>query len=77
MPDKHALKMDAAAWHEPLVVVEEEKYARQMPLKNALLSGKDALLSGADRQSYVQCPLDAQPLAWEALELLLPDAARH
>ncbi len=68
LPDVYALHMDARAWNAPLLDVETDRFAAQLALKARILAG--------DLAYYIQCPPEAEPAAWEALELLLPHAAR-
>ena len=69
LPDRYALRMDARAWQEPLLDVEENRFAAQLAHKEEILAGGSGY--------YVQCPPGAEPAAWEALETLLSHAARN
>ena len=65
--DIYSLVMDARAGVDRRVEVEPDKYAEQIALKAEILNSEAA--------AYFQCPPAADPLAWEAIELLLPDMA--
>lgn len=60
--------MDAAAWAAPLLDIEPDLMGEQLALKEAILA--------SDPAYYFHCPREAEDLAWEALELLLEEAAR-
>ncbi len=66
--DEYEMTMNARAGVASLVEVEPDKYHAQIALKESILA--------SDPSYYFGCPPDAEPLAWEALELLLPDMAR-
>ena len=66
--DVYSLVMDARAGVDTRVEVEPDKYAAQIALKADILR--------SDAASYFHGPPQADCLAWEALELLLPDMAQ-
>lgn len=65
--DKYQLTMDAQAGVASLIEVEPDKYHAEIALKSEILA--------SDPRYYLQCPPEAEPLAWETLEVLLPDMA--
>ena len=65
--DNYALTMNARATQEARIDVEPEHYAAELALKAAILA--------SDTGYYFQCQRDAEPAAWEALALLLPEMA--
>jgi hypothetical protein len=67
--DRFEMAMDARAGVSSLIEVEPDKYHAQIALKQDILA--------SDPNAYYICPPNAEPLAWEALELLLPDMARN
>ena len=62
--DDYEMPMNAQAGVSRLIEVEKEKFAEEVALKNEILA--------SDLDYYFQCPPEASPIAWEALELLLP-----
>ncbi len=69
LKDKYEMAMDVRGGVMSLIEVEEDKFAAQVAMKQEIVAS-DALY-------YMQCPADAEALAWEALEILLPDMAEH
>ena len=67
--DAYDMPMNARAGVEDLIEVEEDKYREELALKEEILA--------SDYRYYFQCPPEAEPLAWEAIALLLPNMARH
>ena len=67
--DGYEMTMDARAGVGPLIEVDAGAYHAELALKDQILA--------SDPRYYCQCPRGAEPLAWEALALLLPDMARH
>ena len=67
--DKYQLTMDAQAGLASLIEVEPDKYHAELALKSVIIASNPAY--------YVQCPPDAEALAWEMLEALLPDMATN
>ena len=67
--DHYELKMDAQAGVASLIEVEPDKYHPEIALKSEILA--------SDLPYYMQCSPDAEPLAWEMLEVLLPDMAAN
>ena len=61
--------MNARAGIESLIQVETDKYAAQITLRREIIK--------SDPDYYFQCPPETLPLAWEALETLLPNMARY
>ena len=66
--DRFEMAMDARAGVHSLIEVDTAEYRKQIALKRDILA--------SDPAYYFQCPPGAEPLAWEALETLLPDMAR-
>ena len=67
--DEYDMPMNARAGVGALVEVDEAEYVRELALKDDVLA--------SDYRYYFQCPAEAEPLAWETIELLLPDMAQH
>ena len=67
MSDAYEMPMNAQAGVSSLIEVEESRYLEEIVLKNEILA--------SDFDYYFQCPTDCEPLAWEAIELLLPNMA--
>lgn len=66
--DRYEMAMNARAGVGALIEVEPDRYAAQLALKRDILASDEAY--------YFQCPPTAEPLAWEALEILLPHMAK-
>ncbi len=60
--------MNAQAGVDSLIHIDAPLYASQIAQKRNILA--------SDPAYYFQCPPPAMPLAWDAVELLLPDMAR-
>ena len=67
--DTYQLTMDAQAGVASLIEVEADKYPAELALKSEILASRPSY--------YMQCPPETEPLAWEMLELLLPDMAAN
>jgi dimethylamine monooxygenase subunit A len=68
--DEFALTMNARALAvDRLIEVEPDRYRAELAEKAAILA--------SDRRYYFQAPPGTEPPAWEAIELLLPNMARH
>jgi hypothetical protein len=67
--DRYEMPMNARAEAGALIEVEPAKYSEEIALKQQIIA--------SDPRYYVKCQPDVQPLAWEAIELLLPDMAKH
>ena len=67
--DEYEMPMNAQAGVPALIEVEEDRYAAQLTLKDAILA--------SDPNYYFQCPPEAVPLAWESLEIVLADMAAN
>jgi hypothetical protein len=65
--DRYEMPMNARAESGALIQVEADKYHDQIALKAQIIA--------SDPRYYVQCPSEAEPLAWEMIEILLPDMA--
>jgi hypothetical protein len=63
--DRYEMPMNARAEPGALIQVEADRYREEIALKERIIA--------SDPRYYVQCPPEAEPLAWEALELLLFD----
>lgn len=69
LKDEYEMAMDVRGGVTSLIEVEEDKFVAQVALKQEIIA--------LDASYYVQCPADAEAMAWEALEILLPDMAEH
>ena len=67
--DEYDMPMNARAGVGQLIEVDEAEYFRELSLKNEILA--------TDYRYHCQCPCGAEPLAWDTIELLLPDMALH
>ena len=67
--DEYDMPMNARAGVGPLIEVDEGEYAKELALKDQILA--------SDYRYYFQCPPAPEPLAWEAIALLLMDMAQH
>ena len=69
-PHGYDMTMNARPDDGALIEIDLEHYAAEMALKADILA--------SDPRYYSQCPPDAHALAWECIELILPDlAARY
>jgi uncharacterized cupin superfamily protein len=67
--DQYDMPMNAKAGVGELIEVDELHYAHEIALKGEVLA--------TDFRYYCQCEAEIEPLAWETIELLLPDMALH
>jgi uncharacterized cupin superfamily protein len=67
--DEYDMPMNARAGVGTLIEVEESEYARQLALKTSIIE--------SHLDYYFRCPDDYLPLAWECIELVLPNMAEH
>ena len=67
--DQFEMAMDVRGGVTSLVEVEPEKFAAQVALRAEIIA--------SDAPYHVQCPDDTDAMAWEALEILLPNMAEH
>jgi uncharacterized cupin superfamily protein len=65
--DEYDMPMNARAGVGTLIEIDEGEYLRELALKETVLA--------SDLRYYFQCPLEYVPLAWECIELILPDMA--
>ncbi len=67
--DRYEMAMDVRGGVTSLIEVEKDKFAAQVALKHEIIA--------SDASYYVQYPVDTEALAWEALEVLLPNMAER
>lgn len=67
--DGYALTMNARALATDCLIEVDDHYRAELALKDAILA--------ADHRSACQTPPATEAMQWEALELLLPNMARH
>lgn len=67
--DDYEMSMNARPGVTSLIEVEPERYDEQIGMKQEILA--------SDLNYYFKCPPEASPMAWEALEILLPDMAAN
>ena len=67
--DQYVMTMARALPVDCLVEVDPARYREELALKAAILA--------EDYRYYYQAPRETEPLAWEAIELLLDNMARH
>jgi uncharacterized cupin superfamily protein len=67
--DEYDMPMNARAGIGQLIEVDEAEYLTELALKDAILA--------SDYRYYFQCPAEYEPIAWECIELILPDMAEH
>ena len=67
--EQYAMSMARALTGDCLIEVDLPRYREELVLKDAILA--------EDYRYYFQAPPETEALAWEAIELLLPNMVRH
>jgi hypothetical protein len=67
--DDFVMSMARALPVDCLIEVDPASYREELALKDAILA--------EDHRYYCQAPPETEPLAWESIELLLPNMAHH
>jgi hypothetical protein len=67
--DQYDMPMNARAGVGPLIEIDTSEYAAELALKGEVLA--------ADYDYYYRCPPEIEPLAWDCIQMLLPDMALH
>ena len=67
--DEYDMPMNARPQTGPLIEVDVPHYLPELAQKDEILD--------TDPRYYFQCPPEAEPLAWDCIEVVLPDLVEH